>query len=104
MTSSLPTSIPGLRKFADDEARVADVFDTAFLPNTDGVKKLEKWLEEDFEVEVVAKMAQSFSPDRKVHLLGVGTGDGMWHNAHDKTWRKYCSIWEFKGEMRTGLI
>eukprot|EP00057_Strongylocentrotus_purpuratus_P004067 XP_003727942.1 PREDICTED: histamine N-methyltransferase [Strongylocentrotus purpuratus] len=76
METQLPSSIPGLRDFVSDSERFQDVFDTAFLPNNDGVTKLERWFETDFEEEVVMKMKESFSTESELRLLGIGTGNG----------------------------
>ncbi|XP_041478598.1 histamine N-methyltransferase-like [Lytechinus variegatus] len=76
MGTQLPSSIPGLRDFVSDSERFQDVFETAFLPNNDGVPKLERWFEKDFEQEVVVKMTKSFPTDEELRLLGIGTGNG----------------------------
>lgn len=76
MEPQLPSSIPGLRDFVSDSERCQDVFDTAFLPNNDGVTKLERWFESDFEEEVVMKMKESLSTESELRLLGIGTGNG----------------------------
>lgn len=76
MEPQLPSSIPGLRDFVSDSERLQDVFDTAFLPNNDGVTKLENWFETDFEEEVVMKMKESLSTESELRLLGIGTGNG----------------------------
>ncbi|XP_071481092.1 histamine N-methyltransferase-like [Diadema antillarum] len=61
----------------EDLDRYTDTFMTAFWPNSEDVEVIRQWLRQDFEKEVVAKLAApSHGCDWRINALGVGTGDG----------------------------